>query len=181
MITDQINENVQSGMNVYQILENMQCSMSQINNHLEYQQNQILNIRNQQETLRNSATRNGLVNGQASYCKMIRELIENKYSNSNFVARDRHDIDFLAKMLEDYELGFLPLRTKEAWQEKVSLLFSVAEKGWPATIQEIEKSKTISNAFISPRKFGQVNKNKNYRIGNVNKFTRRFRENFTKF
>ncbi|RNA32398.1 hypothetical protein BpHYR1_014189 [Brachionus plicatilis] len=164
MITNNPTEN---GSDIFQILENMQRSMNQISTNLEHQQNQIITLSSQQNALQITIPNSSLACAQVDYPKMMRSLVANKYTISNFVPRDKHEIDFLARMLEDYEHGLLPIKTKEAWQEQVSILNSVAENGWPVTVQKIRESKANLSALISPRQMTQIySPNQKFRIGN---------------
>lgn len=152
---------------VFVAIEEMQRSMNLLNNTIQQQQSEILRLSSsQQQALKINIPD---ANGPSSYQNMMRRLISTKYSNSNFVPRDRHDIDFLAKMLEDYESGLLPTQTKEAWQDRVSLLNTVAENGWPHTVQRMRES----NSLVLPRQLSQIYQpQRNLRIGNGSRYGR---------
>ena len=133
MISQSVNEATGSANAIYEVLNNMQNTMKNLKTHIEQQQ-QIVQLIQQQSQLHISIPSTNFQQIQVNFSGIFRKLYNGKNQNTNFVARDRHDIDFLGRMLDDYESGCLPPRTKEAWEERVLLLNSVSDNGWPSTI-----------------------------------------------
>ena len=120
-----------------------QNSTEQLNSNIES---------NVQQRLANLTLANFQLNMNSSspnYVGMIQYLKAQKDDIGNFVARDKHEVEFLFRMSQDYESGLLPSKSKEAWEERVHLFYMVAEYGWAIAIEN-SKEQRIRRFGVEP-------------------------------
>ncbi|CAF0807915.1 unnamed protein product [Brachionus calyciflorus] len=84
------------------------------------------------------------MSSKPNYAGIIQYLLSNKDSISSFTPRDKHEVEFLFRMCQDYEDKTLPSKSSKAWEERVYLFYMVAEYGWPTAIEK-DKEKRIRN------------------------------------